>query len=132
VHAIEVTRFGGPDVLVATSLPDPVAGPGELVVAVTASDVGFVDTMIRAGRGTGFFAIRPPYVPGGGVGGEVISVGDGLDDEWLGRRVIAHTGGPGGTGGYAAQAVASIDDVVSVPDGLDLLDATAVPRRTVP
>jgi len=126
VRAIEVIRFGRPDVLVPASLPDPVAGPGELVVAVTASDVMFVDTMIRAGRGTGFFAIRPPYVPGNGVGGEVISVGDGVDDGWLGRRVIAHTGGPGGSGGYAEQAVASIDDVVSVPDDLGLLDAVAV------
>ena len=39
------------------------------MVAASASDVMFVDTVIRSGRGVGFFPIRPPYVPGSGVGG---------------------------------------------------------------
>lgn len=123
---IEVARFGGPDVLRPAYYPDPVAGPGELVVAVSASDVMFLDTMIRAGRGTGFFPIRPPYVPGGGVAGEVTSVGDGIDDSWVGRTVIAHTGGPGGTGGYAEQAIVNLDAAVAVPEGVSPLDAVAV------
>ena len=96
------------------------------MVAASASDVMFVDTMIRSGRGVGFFPIRPPYVPGGGVVGEVISVGDGVDDGWLGRPVIAHTGGPGGGGGYAERAAVSLDDTVPVPDGLDPLLAAAI------
>ena len=123
---IEVPRFGGPEVLVAADSPDPSAGPGELVVAVTASDVMFLDTMIRSGRGAGFFPIRPPYVPGNGVAGRVMGVGDGVDAELAGRPVIAHTGGPGGGGGYAEQAVVKLDDTVLVPDGLDLLTAAAV------
>ena len=126
MRAIEVSRFGGPDVLIPTQLPDPVAGPDELVVAVAASDVMFVDTMIRSGRGVALFVQRPPYVPGNGVGGEVVSVGEGVDDDWLGRRVIAHTGGPGGAGGYAERARVNLADTVAVPDGLDLLDAVAV------
>ena len=99
MRAISVARFGGPEVLAAVEAPDPVAGPGELVVAASASDVMFVDTVIRSGRGVGFFPIRPPYVPGSGVGGRVISVGDGVDDGWLGRPVIAHigSGAPAGT-----------------------------------
>jgi NADPH2:quinone reductase len=123
VLAIEVSRFGGPDVLRPAAAPDPVAGPGELVVAVSASDVMFVDTAIRAGRGTAFFPIRPPYVPGSGVAGVVTSVGDGVDGDWAGRTVIAHTGG---TGGYAERAVAAVGDTVAVPDGLDPRDAVAV------
>jgi NADPH:quinone reductase len=126
VLAISVGRFGGPEVLTPVQAPDPVAGPGELVIAVTASDVMFVDTMIRSGRGARFFPIRPPYVPGNGVAGRVTSVGDGVDDGWLGRPVIAHTGGPGGSGGYAEQAVAGLEDTVLVPDGLDPLSAAAV------
>ena len=94
------------------------------MVAATASDVMFVDTMIRSGRGVGFFPIRPPYVPGSGVGGEVISVGDGVDEGWLGRRVIAHTGSAGG--GYAERAAVSLEDTVAVPDGLDPLLAVAI------
>jgi NADPH:quinone reductase len=126
VLVISVARFGGPEVLVPISAPDPVAAPGQLVVAATASDVLFVDTMIRSGRGVGFFPIRPPYVPGNGVAGEVISVGDGVDDSWLGRPVIAHTGGAGGGGGYAERVAVSLDDTVSVPDGLDPLLAAAM------
>jgi NADPH:quinone reductase len=124
VLVISVGRFGGPEVLVPASAPDPVAGPGELVVAAGASDVMFVDTMIRSGRGVGFFPIRPPYVPGSGVAGAVTSVGDGVDDGWLGRTVIAHTGGAGG--GYAERAAVSLGDTVAVPDGLDPLLAAAI------
>ncbi len=124
--AITVPRFGGPEVLTLAESPEPVAGPGELVIAVTASDVMFVDAMIRSGRGADFFPIRPPYVPGNGVAGRVIRVGDGVDDGWIGRPVIAHTGGPGGTGGYAEQAIAHLEDTVLVPDGLDPLTTVAV------
>ncbi len=126
MRVINVARFGGPEVLVPESAPDPRAGPGELVVATEVSDVMFVDTMVRAGRGVDIFPIRPPYVPGNGVGGPVVSVGEGVDVDWLGRRVIAHTGGPGGTGGYAERAVVRLLDVVAVPDGLDLFAAAAV------
>ena len=97
-----------------------------MVVAVAVADVMFIDTVIRAGRGVDFFPIRPPYIPGNGVGGEVLSVGEGVDDSWLGRYVIAHTGGPGGSGGYSEQALANLDDVVPVLDRLDLVDAVAV------
>jgi NADPH2:quinone reductase len=126
VLVIEASRFGGPEVLRAARHPDPVAGPGELVVAVSASDVMFLDTMIRAGRGTGFFPVRPPYVPGGGVAGRVTAVGDGVDRGWVGRTVLAHTGGPGGTGGYAEQAIVNLDETVPVPDGLSPIKAVAV------
>lgn len=124
MRAISVARFGGPEVLAAVEAPDPVAGPAELVVAVSASDVMFVDTVIRSGRGVGFFPIRPPYVPGSGVGGEVVSVGDGVDDGWLGRPVIAHIAAA--SGGYAERAVVSLEETVAVPDGLDPRLAAAI------
>jgi NADPH2:quinone reductase len=71
------------------------------------------------------FTQRPPYVPGNGVGGEVVAVGEGVDSDWLRRRVIGHTGGPGGAGGYAEHALVNVEDAVQVPDGLELLDAVA-------
>jgi NADPH2:quinone reductase len=125
VRVIEVSRFGGPEVLVPADSPDPVAGPGELVVAVTASDVLFLDTMIRSGRSPGF-PVQPPYIPGNGVTGTVMNVGEGVSRDWAGRLVIAHTGGPGGGGGYAGQAIAKLGDAVLVPDGLAPLSAAAV------
>jgi NADPH2:quinone reductase len=125
-QAIEVTRFGGPEVLALSSVPEPVAGPGQALVSVTAADVLFLDTAIRSGRATAWFPVRPPFVPGGGVGGRVTAVGDGVDPGWAGRAVIARTGAAGGTGGYAEQAVVPADRLVAVPDGVDLAGATAL------
>ncbi len=126
MRAIEVRRFGAPDVLQVADLTDPTPGPDQVVVAASASDVLFVDTMIRSGAGASYFPIKPPYVPGNGVGGTVVAVGESVGREWLGRRVAAHTGGPGGTGGYAELAVADLEHAIVVPDEVDLLAATAV------
>lgn len=126
MRAIQVRRFGPPEVLAIADLNDPAPGPEQVVVAASASDVLFVDTMIRSGAGANYFPIKPPYVPGNGVGGTVVAVGESVGREWLGRRVAAHTGGPGGTGGYAELAVADLEHVIVVPDEVDLLAATAV------
>jgi NADPH2:quinone reductase len=126
VRAIEVARFGGPEALDLRQLPDPAPGPGQLVVAVSACDVLFVDTMIRAGKGADYFPIRPPYIPGNGVGGTVVGLAEGVDRGWLGRQVVAHTGGPGGTGGYTEMAAVDVADCAAVPEGVGVLEATAV------
>jgi NADPH:quinone reductase len=125
-RVIQVTRFGAPEVLAAATVPDPVAGPGQAVIGVSAADVLFLDTLIRSGRATEWFPIRPPYVPGNGVAGQVTSVGDGVDPGWVGRPVISRTGGSGGSGGYAEQVTVSSGGLVPVPDGLDLHEAVAL------
>ena len=126
MRAIQVERFGGPEVLVAADLPDPVAGPGQVVVGVSAADVGFVETQIRAGGFGEHFAVTPPYVPGHGVAGRVISIGDGVDPGWVGRRVAGYTGDQGGRGGYAERVALQAVGLVSVPDGLGLREAAAL------
>jgi NADPH2:quinone reductase len=126
MRAIQVERFGGPEVLVAAEMPDPVAGPGQVVVGVAAADVGFVETQIRAGGFGDYFTVTLPYVPGHGVAGQVISVGEGVDAGWLGRRVAGYTGEHGGRGGYAERAVVRADELVPVPDGLGLREAAAL------
>jgi NADPH:quinone reductase len=126
MRAVEVTKFGGPEVLTLRELPDPVAGPGQLVVDVAAVDVLFVDARLRAGWGREWFHVEPPYVPGNGVAGTVRSVGSGVDSGWVGRQVLAHTGKNNGmtpTGGYAEQAVVEVSDVEAVPDLLGLPEA---------
>jgi NADPH2:quinone reductase len=124
-QVIEVTRFGGPEVLTVTTVPDPAAGRGQAVISVGAADVLLIDTVIRSGRASQWFPIRPPYVPGNGVAGQVISVGEGAHPGWVGRRVISHTGGNGGSDGYAEQVAVPSDRLVPVPDGVDLRDAAA-------
>jgi NADPH2:quinone reductase len=123
VRVVEVARFGGPDVLKPTEAPDPVAGPGQVVVDVFVADVLFVETMVRRGWGREYFPVEPPYVPGDGVAGQVISVGKGVDPVWVGRKVVARTGE---RGGYAEQAAVAVRGLIPVPDGLGLREAAAL------
>ena len=121
MRAIQVREFGGPDVLVPEEVPDPVAGPGQVVVGLAVADVIYLDTLLRGGWGREFFPRQPPYVPGGGGAGHVLSVGEGVDPGWVGRRVVARA-----SSGYAEQIVAAADEVVEVPDGVDFPEAAAV------
>ncbi|MEV4572508.1 zinc-binding dehydrogenase [Nonomuraea jabiensis] len=123
MRVVRVIGFGGPEMLVPGEAPDPVAGPGQVVVEVAVAGVTFVETQIR--RGTDKWHARPelPYVPGGLVAGRVSSAGEGADPAWVGRRVIA---GTGETGGFAERAVAAAEDLFAVPDDLELPEAVAL------
>ncbi|MGS2614973.1 zinc-binding dehydrogenase [Micromonospora sp. LZ34] len=123
MRVIEVTAFGGPEVLTPTEAPEPVPGPGELLVEVAAADVLWVETMIRRGQGGAYFPVRPPYRPGVGVAGTVAAVGAGVDPGWVGRRVVSRTDE---RGGYVERAVAPAANAVPVPDGVRLTDAAAL------
>lgn len=123
MNIVEVTEFGGPEVLRPRRAEDLTAGPGQVVIGVSAVDVMSLDAQLRAGWGREWFGHEPPYVPGTGVAGTVLSAGDGVDPSWAGRRVAALL--PGG-GGYAEQAVADLAGTVPVPAGLSLRDAAAL------
>ncbi|WP_436761070.1 zinc-binding dehydrogenase [Streptosporangium sp. V21-05] len=120
---MRVTNFGNPEVLVPGEAPEPVAGPGQVVVDVSVAGITFVETQIR--RGVDRWHSRPelPYVPGGTVAGRVSSLGKDVDPAWSGRRVIA---GVGETGGFAERAVAAAKDLIPVPEGLGLPEAVAL------
>jgi NADPH2:quinone reductase len=60
MQLIEVTQFGGPEVLIPRQAPDPVPGPGQVLIATAAIDVLFIDAVIRAGHAQDFFSVRPP------------------------------------------------------------------------
>ena len=121
VRAVRVHEFGGPEVLVEEEVPEPVAGPGQVVVGLKAVDVIFIDTLLRSGWGGEYFPLTLPYVPGGGGAGQVLSIGDGVDPAWLGRHVVAR-----GSTGYAEKIVFSADEIVAVPDGLGTPEAAAM------
>ena len=123
MRAVVATRFGGPEVLTVSEVPDPVPGPGEVVVDVAAADVLFLDTQLRRRGGGPYFTVTPPYVPGGGVAGRVTATGPGAGDGWLGRAVAARTGN---TGGYAQRAAAPVAGLTAVPAGLGLAEAAAL------
>ncbi|GHE36745.1 hypothetical protein GCM10017673_44080 [Streptosporangium violaceochromogenes] len=123
MRVVKVTGFGGPEVLIPGEAPNPVAGPGQVMVEVSVAGITFVETQIR--RGVDKWHARPalPYVPGGTVAGRVASVGEGVDPGWSGRRVIASTGE---SGGFAERAVAAVADLIPVPEGLGLAEAVAL------
>ncbi|MEW2070158.1 zinc-binding dehydrogenase [Streptomyces sp. NPDC007346] len=120
--SVVMEEFGGPEVLRARCVEDPVPGPGQLLVDVAYASVTFVETQVRSGNGP-FGRPSLPRVPGNGVGGRVVAVGPGADPSLVGTTVVTTTGGEGG---YAERALARADEVVPVPPGLDLKDAVAL------
>ncbi|MEU1363367.1 zinc-binding dehydrogenase [Micromonospora zamorensis] len=122
MRAIQVSEYGGPEVLILVDLPDPQAGEGEVIVRAEAVDTIYLETQIRGGWGE-TFGVTPPYVPGGAAAGTVISIGPGVSASWLGRQVVA---GAGTRGSYAELVRASVDRLVPVPDGLGLREAAGL------
>lgn len=124
MHAIRHHAFGPADLLHLEQLPDLDPAPGQLRIAVEVAGVHLLDTSIRAGESFGAGqAPELPVVPGREVAGTVDRVGDGVDEHWLGRRVVAHLGFAGG--GYADQAVVDATRAHPLPDHLDAATAVA-------
>jgi len=122
MKAVWLEEFGGPEVLVAADALDPVPGPGQALIEVAFANITFVETMFRA-SGFGPFETELPMIPGNGVGGVVASVGVEVDEQLIGKRVVASTGG---SGGYAERAAVDAAGLVEVPEDLELEDAVAL------
>lgn len=120
MKAVVVREFGAPDVMKIEDLPDPVAGPGQVVLDVKAAGVNPVDSYIR----TGTYARKPPlpYTPGADVGGQVVSIGDGVTGVSPGDRVYAY----GVTGGYASRVVCDATQVRPLPDQVSFEQGAAI------
>ena len=86
MKAILCHRFGTPDDLVLADIPDPVAGPGEIVAKVEAVGLNFFDTLIIAGK----YQTKPPFPfsPGGEFAGVVESIGPGVTGFATGSGVL--------------------------------------------
>lgn len=119
MRAVHATRAGGPEVLSLVELPDPVPSPGQVVVAVEAAGVNFIDTYKRSG----VYATPFPHVVGGEGAGVVTAVGDGVTEVAVGDRVAW---ADGSAGSYAEQVVVTAERLVPVPDGVELEDAAAL------
>jgi NADPH2:quinone reductase len=113
VRAVVCRELGPPSLLTVEERRDPAAGPGQVVVAVEAAGVNFVDGLFIAGQ----YQIKPPlpFTPGNEVAGRVISVGDGVGGDLVGQRVMVTTG----LGGYASHVVVPALALSVLPDNLD-------------
>ncbi|MEV7978726.1 zinc-dependent alcohol dehydrogenase family protein [Streptomyces sp. NPDC086519] len=122
MKAVVIREFGSPDGLEVVDVPVPAPAPGQVRITTEAIGVGGVDAVIRRGTLTAY-GFREGHLLGSEVAGSVTAVGEGVDASWMGRRVWAFTGL---SGGYAEQAVASVEDVLSLPDGLTGADAVSL------
>lgn len=111
MRAIQVSESGGPEVLHYAELPDPEAGPGQLLVDTDAIGVNFIDTYIRAG----VYPQQLPYIPGAEGTGVVVAIGDGVTDFRVGDRVAW----AGGARSYAQKVTVEAAVAVPVPEGVD-------------
>ena len=125
MKAIVVYQYGGPEVLKFEEVPDPVAGPGEVLVRVAAASVNPIDYKRRAGFTKAFYPINFPGQIGVDVAGTVVKVGPGVEGFSVGDQVFAMADNT-----YAELCVVKADILAKVPKGLDLIEAAALPLVT--
>jgi putative PIG3 family NAD(P)H quinone oxidoreductase len=122
MKVVEITRPGGPEVLVPAHRAEPAPGAGEILIRVAYAGVNRPDALQRAG------AYAPPKgasdLPGLEASGTVAAVGAGVARWRAGDRVCALLPG----GGYAEAVVTPADHALPVPPGLDLAEAAALPE----
>jgi putative PIG3 family NAD(P)H quinone oxidoreductase len=122
MQAIALEAPGGPEMLRWGTTPDPVAGPGEVLVDVAAAGVNRADLMQRQGH------YPPPpgasEIIGLEVSGHVAALGEGVTGWQVGEPVCALLAG----GGYAEQVAVPAPQLLPVPDGVDLVTAAGIPE----
>jgi len=126
IKAAVVNAYGGPEALTYQDVKQPLPGPGEILVKVAAAGVNPVDGKLRSGVLSLFMPLQFPAQLGGDVSGTVEAVGDGVTGFKAGDRVIGMIN-PAADGAYAEKIVASAGFFTKLADGVDLVDAAALP-----
>jgi putative PIG3 family NAD(P)H quinone oxidoreductase len=124
MRAVTVTEPGGPEVLAWTEVPDPVCGPGEVIVDVAATAVNRADLLQRQG-----FYPPPPGasdIIGLECSGVISEVGEGVIGWAVGDEVCALLSG----GGYAERVAVPAGQLLPRPSGVELATAAALPEVT--
>jgi NADPH:quinone reductase-like Zn-dependent oxidoreductase len=134
VRAVRIHEDGGPEVLVLEEAPDPVAGPGEVLVRLRASALNHLDVWIRQGLPS----VPKPRILGADGAGVVEALGEGVSGFELGERVVLNPGieagggrihviGEHGDGTNAELIAVPATNVHAIPDGLSFEEAAAFP-----
>ncbi|HEX4239681.1 MAG TPA: NADP-dependent oxidoreductase [Xanthobacteraceae bacterium] len=124
MKAVYLERFGGPEVLQYGDLPDPVAGPGEVVIDVAAASVNAADWKFRSGQYARHSGAKFPLIPGRDFSGSVSTVGGGVDLK-IGDAVFGVLG-IGTEGTYAEKLAIKAAIVGRTPGALSHVEAAAV------
>jgi NADPH:quinone reductase len=121
MKALRSHSAGGPDTLSLDEVPAPLPGPGEVVIAVKACGINFLDTLVIRD----LYQTRPtrPFAPGVEVAGLVTAVGEGVSSWSVGERVIALPD----FGGFAEAALVKEDRVFALPEAISFARGAALP-----
>jgi NADPH2:quinone reductase len=119
VKAIRVHEPGGPEALRLDDLPRPEAGAGQVLIAVEAAGVNYIDVYQRTGQ----YKTALPFVPGQEAAGTLAALGAGVNGLRIGDRVACYHAG---LGAYAEYAVAPADRVVRLPEGVGAAQGAAL------
>lgn len=126
MQAIEIPRYGGPEVLTLTQRAQPSPGAGEVLVRVTASGVNRPDVSQREGM------YPPPPgisdIPGLEIAGEIVGGDLGHADNVFGLRIGDRICALVGGGGYAEYCIAPIGQCLPIPNGLNDVQAASLPE----
>jgi len=120
MKAVVCREWGLPDTLTVQELPDPQAGPGQVVIDVKAAAVNFPDVLIIQGK----YQFKPelPFTPGSELSGVVRSVADDVTTFKPGDKVIAFTA----QGGFGQQIALPVQALMPMPPGMDFDTAAAI------
>lgn len=122
MKAVVLHEYGPPSKLKYEDFPDPVPGPGEVLVAVRAASLNPVDWKMRSGAAKDHFPVNFPGVIGRDVAGVVRELGERVDNFAVGDRVFALAWAT-----YAELCVVKAADLAEIPEGFDITTAAAVP-----
>jgi NADPH:quinone reductase-like Zn-dependent oxidoreductase len=126
MKAVVLGEYGGPEKLRYEDVEDPIAGEGEVLVRVTASSVNPIDYKLRSGAMKDFQPLEFPAILGRDISGVVREVGAKVTGFAPGDKVMAL-----GNKAYAELAVVPAIELAHVPEGLDLVEAAALPLVTL-
>jgi NADPH:quinone reductase-like Zn-dependent oxidoreductase len=125
MKAVVIRNYGGPDQLKFEDVPDPVLGPGEVLVKTYAASVNPIDLKMRSGAVNDYFPVSFPGILGLDVSGTVSAVGAGVKSFSIGDKVFGHA-----PKAYATLCAVKADDLAKVPDEMDLAKSAALPTVT--
>jgi len=120
-----IRQYGGLEVLKFDEYPDPVPGPGEVLVRVAATSVNPIDYKRRAGLTKDFYPLTFPGLIGVDLAGIVVKVGPNVEGFSAGDQVFAVAANT-----YAELCVVKANILARIPQGLDLMQAAALPLVT--
>ena len=126
MKAVVIHAYGGPDQLKFEELPDPIAGPGYVLVRVAATSVNPFDIKLRSGQMKAFWPLTFPAILGLDVSGVIQGIGPGVAGFSVGDNVFANA-----MQTYASLCVVKAADLARVPDPMDIIEIAALPTVTI-